>query len=117
MNTDDQIGQLRAAYLEELIREKGRNPREVAIRVSGNPTLIYDIIKRKTKNPKISTWEGIARELDVPVEQLLEARTPKSQIIPEVARLLRQLDPKAQARIVPHIRGLLQEQDKDPLDE
>lgn len=116
MKTDDHLGQKRATYLEELIREKGRNPREVAMRVSGNPTLIYDIIKRKTKNPKISTWESIAKELGVPVEQLLDARTPKSQIIPEVARLLRQLGPEAQARIVPHLRGLLQEQDQDPPD-
>lgn len=104
---------IRAAYLDALIREKGRNPREVALKIGNNPTLIYDIINGKTQSPRIKTWESIAKELQIPVDQLLHATTPKNEIIPEVARLLRQLDPDAQARIVPHLRGLLQEDDPD----
>lgn len=104
----------RAKYLQRLIKDMGRNPREVALKIGNNPTLVYDIINGKTASPRIQTWEKIAAELRVPVEHLLGAETPKTEIIPEVSRLLRQLDPEAQARLVPHLRGLLLDEKSEP---
>ncbi len=61
----------RAEYLKRILSEMGIEWTPLSLRIGTNRTLIRDIITRKTKSPKVSTWESIAIELGLPVEELI----------------------------------------------
>lgn len=107
------INDRRADYLKQVIERLDTNPRAVSMKVGTNPTLVPDIINRKTISPTAKTWDKIAAALNVSVDELLNCEPQDNTIVPEVAELLRKLPPKAQVLIVPHIRGLLHQDQSD----
>lgn len=63
----DEITMFVAQNIEALMEQKGLDAAKLA-RASGlNPTGIYDILKGKSRSPKIETIAKIARGLGVPV--------------------------------------------------
>lgn len=110
-NIDDK----RAAYLEQIIIDRGMTRRSVSLKVGTGPTLVGDIVTRKTKSPTIKTWDKLARAIGVDVQELLEAAPKKRhEIIDDVIDVLSQIDREKQADLLPQLRGILAEQMKHP---
>jgi transcriptional regulator with XRE-family HTH domain len=61
-----------ARNIETIMHRKGMNSAELAKRLGSNPTLIYDILSGKSRNPRLDTLHKIAvKGLGVPVSALL----------------------------------------------
>lgn len=68
----DALTMLVAQNIETIMAQKGLNAAEVARRLGTNPTLVYDILSGKSKNPRLDTLHKIAvKGLGVPVSSLL----------------------------------------------
>lgn len=65
------INMLVARNIDILMRAKDLDPAKLARRAGINPTGIYDILKGKSKSPKIETLGKIALGLGVPLPALL----------------------------------------------
>lgn len=57
--------------LNAVIDRDKLNPHEIAARVGNNPTLVYDIIKGKSRSPKLDTVDKIAKAVGIPLVALL----------------------------------------------
>lgn len=57
----------------EMIR-KELNAAEIARRANLNPTAVYDIVKGKSRSPRIDTLAKIADAMNIPIIYLLERR-------------------------------------------
>lgn len=60
-----------ARNIEVIMKAKNLDPAKLARLSNVNPTGIYDILKGKSKSPKIETLGKIARGLGVPLPALL----------------------------------------------
>lgn len=68
----DALTMLVAHNIEAIMAQKGLNAAEVARRLGTNPTLVYDILSGKSRNPRLDTLHKIAvKGLGVPVSALL----------------------------------------------
>jgi transcriptional regulator with XRE-family HTH domain len=68
----DALSMLVARNIEAIMAQKGLNAAEVARRLGTNPTVIYDILSGKSRNPRLDTLHKIAViGLSVPVSALL----------------------------------------------
>ena len=68
----DALTMLVARNIEAIMARKGLNAAEVARRLGSNPTIIYDILSGKSRNPRLDTLHKIAvKGLSVPVSALL----------------------------------------------
>lgn len=68
----DALTMLVARNIEAIMAQKGLNAAEVARRLGTNPTLVYDILSGKSRNPRLDTLHKIAvKGLGVPVSALL----------------------------------------------
>lgn len=63
----DQINMLVARNIEALMKQKQLDAAKLARAADLNPTGIYDILKGKSRSPKIETIAKIAKGLGVPV--------------------------------------------------
>ena len=70
----DSITMMVAHNLEAIMASRGINAAELARRAKLNPTGIYDILKGKSRSPKVETLAKIAEALNVPISILFEDR-------------------------------------------
>jgi predicted transcriptional regulator len=68
----DEVVQVVAANIERLIQMRKTNPAEVARSANLNYTAIYDIIKGKSRSPRLDTISKVAAALNVPIESLFK---------------------------------------------
>lgn len=64
-----------AANIAALMEVKGTDASKLARDAGMNKTGIYDIIKGKSRNPRLDTVEKIAAALDVPASALIAERS------------------------------------------
>ena len=62
-----------ASKLEKLMRAKGINAKQLAEAAKLNPTAAYDIIKGKSKNPRVDTINALANALGVAASELMQS--------------------------------------------
>lgn len=69
-------------------------------RLSGaNSTAVYDILKKRTRSPKLDTIEKIAHALDITVIELLTSGDTDTAIM-EVVKVFQLLPPDDQKRLL-----------------
>ena len=56
----DELTMLVARNIESIMAAKGLNAAEVARRMGTNPTVVYDILSGKSRNPRLDTLHKIA---------------------------------------------------------
>lgn len=84
----DDLTMLVARNIEAAIARQGLNPAEVARRANINPTGIYDILKGKSRHPRLDTIKKIAVDgLGIPVSMLF-AEPNEDDIDREIAEKL-----------------------------
>lgn len=64
--------------LRELIAERKTTARAISLRVSSNQTLVRDILRGQSKNPRLDTLQNIAEALDVPLGAFLSGASSVS---------------------------------------
>ncbi|MDE4274738.1 S24 family peptidase [Phaeobacter gallaeciensis] len=69
-------GQMIAEAIDRLVKERGTNPRAVALAAGMSPTGVRDIITRKTKNPTFANLLKISEVLDVEVGAIIGNAEP-----------------------------------------
>lgn len=101
----DTLTMLVAQNIEAIMAQKGLNPSEVARRLGTNPTLVYDILSGKSKNPRLDTLHKIAViGLGVPVSSLLFE--PKdTELDDELIRTFSQMSPNDRRRVLGMIQA------------
>lgn len=77
-------GQMIAEAIDRLVKERGTNPRAVALAAGMSPTGVRDIITRKTKNPTFANLLKISEVLGVEVGAIVGTSAP-SDPIPTIA--------------------------------
>lgn len=68
------IVQTVAANIEAIMGKRGFNAASLARAAALNRTAVYDIMKGKSRNPRLDTVVRLAAALNVPVARLFEAR-------------------------------------------
>lgn len=87
-----------ARNIEALMEQKNIDAAKLA-RASGiNPTGIYDILKGKSRSPKIETIAKIAKGLGVPISAIFSGE-PQGQA-DDLLALYERLDPERRALLV-----------------
>ena len=94
MDTDI-LAQVVVVNIETLMERRGINAAELARRAKMNSTGVYDILKRKSNNPRLDTLAKLAEALDVSLVEIISQPSDdemRSQVLsvyeklPEVER-------------------------------
>lgn len=92
-----------AQNIEALMEQKGLDAAKLA-RASGlNPTGIYDILKGKSRSPKVETIAKIALGLNVPISAIFTGKGSSEQN--DLLALFEQLDPDRRALLMQAARS------------
>lgn len=86
----DQITMLVARNIEALMEQKGLDASKLTRRSGLNPTGIYDILKGKSRSPKIETIGKIAKGLGVPIS-IIFSDNPSERAVDELSAVFDQL--------------------------
>lgn len=94
----DEITMLVAHNIEALMEQKEMDAAKLA-RASGlNPTGIYDILKGKSRSPKVETIAKIAKGLGVPISVIFSGSHAPGE--DELMAIYEQLDPDRRAMLL-----------------
>ena len=84
------------------------NPASLARAAGINPTGVYDIMKGKSRSPKIETIQKLARALNLPVAMLFESRLAL-ELRNELLDVAAQLPEQEQRRLLSAAKSWLSE--------
>ncbi|MBK8909160.1 MAG: helix-turn-helix domain-containing protein [Rhodospirillales bacterium] len=105
----DALTMLVARNIEAIMTRKGTNAAEVARHLGTNPTLVYDILSGKSRNPRLDTLHKIAvKGLGVPVSALLYEPTDQ-ELDQELVQAFASLPPADRTRLLAMIRAYVQQ--------
>lgn len=85
--------------LTTVMEMRGTNAAEVARAAGINPTGVYDILKGKSRSPRLDTVAKIAAALNVPLSSLLD-RAPNSDLRRELLQAFSELPEEERARLL-----------------
>jgi transcriptional regulator with XRE-family HTH domain len=105
----DALTMLVARNIEAIMAKKGMNAAEVARRLGTNPTLVYDILSGKSRNPRLDTLHKVAvKGLGVPVSALLYEPTD-AELDQELVRAFATLPPADRLRLLAMVQAYVQQ--------
>ena len=106
----DHTTMLVARNIETLMEQKGLDAAKLA-RASGiNPTGIYDILKGKSRSPKIETIAKIAKGLGVPLATVFSGQPTTAA--DDLLVIFEQLDPERRAILMQAARAWIDDEVK-----
>lgn len=100
--------------LRALIESRGKSMGEVSERAGLSRTAIRDIMNGRAKSPGIDTLQAIAKALNVSLPELFVEPTSQEHV--RILRLLGQLSPEAQLKMIGFAEGIAASQ-AEPLPE
>lgn len=98
--------------LNDLIKESGRSMGDLSESAGLSRTAIRDIMNGRSKSPGIDTLQAIAVTLNVSLPEIFQR--PQSAAQQRILRILDQLSPEEQLRMMGFAEGLSSSQGEKP---
>ena len=99
-----------ATNIETIMRAREMNASSLAAAAAVNPTGVYDILKGKSRSPRLDTIHKLAKALRVPVAYLFEDRSD-SDVRDQIIEIFVQLPPADRQRLLQTARAWIQLED------